>query len=295
MNNAVGVIGLGIMGGAISRNLVAAGATVWGYDIDTEICAAAQRNGVKIALSPKNVAENATHILTSLPSAKALDAVVGGGGGLIQTDGTGRFVIELSTLRIAEKQNAQTALQSAGYELLDAPISGTGKQAISKDISIYASGSEPAYRAVKPLFAMVARSSHYVGAFGNGSRMKFVANLLVAIHNVAAAEALTLGMKSGLDPAMMLEILGDGAGASRMFQVRGPVMVDQSYDDAAMKMDVWQKDLTVIGEFAEQSNTPTPLFETSVGLYKKALDAGFAKQDTAAVCRILEQMAGLER
>ena len=125
--------------------------------------------------------------------------------------------------------------------------------------------------------------------------MKFVANLLVAIHNVATAEALVMGMKSGLDPDMILKVIGDGAGSSRMFEVRGPVMVEQTYDDAAMKMDVWQKDLEIIGEFANQMECASPLFDASVDIYKTALNAGFDKQDTAVVCRILEKMAGLKR
>lgn len=295
MQTMIGLIGLGIMGGAIARNLLEAGAAVVGYDIDPVICSQLEVAGAHIGSSPKSVAQTAQVIFTSLPSAAALDAVISGPGGLAETDGAGRVVVELSTLRIEEKQKAREELTIAGFDLMDAPISGTGKQAITRDISIYASGSVAGYEVVKPIFEQFARSTHYVGDFGNGSRMKFVANLLVAIHNVATAEALTLGMKSGLDPQAMLDILGDGAGSSRMFEIRGPVMVDQTYDDVGMKMDVWQKDLNIIGDFANAAETKTPLFDASVELYEQALAAGYAKQDTAVVCRILEQMASLKR
>ena len=295
MQSVIGFIGLGIMGGAISRNLLEDGVAVIGCDIDAEICRQLETAGAQVASTPKAVAEQASIIFTSLPSPAALNAVIDGPTGLTEAKGDGRVVVELSTLRMEDKQKAREALAVPGFDLLDAPISGTGKQAITRDISIYASGSKPGYDVVKPIFDQFARSTHYVGEFGNGSRMKFVANLLVAIHNVATAEALTLGMKSGLDPQAMLDVLGDGAGSSRMFQVRGPVMVDQAYDDAGMKMDVWQKDLDIIGDFAASTRTQTPLFDASVLLYEQALAAGYTKQDTAVVCRILEQMAELKR
>lgn len=291
----VGIVGLGIMGGAIARNLLRDGVPAVGFDIDPGICEELQNAGLEIASSPQDVLAKTDVVLTSLPSWKALEAVVSGPDGFLQTGVGDRVVVELSTLRIEEKEQAFEALKTVGVDMLDAPISGTGKQAITKDISIYASGSEAGFKASKPVFDQIARSCHYVGGFGNGSRMKFVANLLVSIHNVAAAEALVLGMKSGLDPQTILDVIGDGAGSSRMFQVRGPVMVEETYDDAGMKMDVWQKDLDIISEFARGAETVTPLFDASVDLYRETLKAGFTKQDTAVVCRFLEQMAKLKR
>ena len=109
--------------------------------------------------------------------------------------------------------------------LLDCPISGTGAQARAGDVVVYASGPRKRLSRRRAGPGGFARAHHYVGPFGAGSKMKFVANLLVAIHNVAAAEALVLAMKAGLDPAMTLKIVADGAGGSRMLQVRGPMMV----------------------------------------------------------------------
>ena len=98
--------------------------------------------------------------------------------------------------------------------LLDCPLSGTGAQAVTRDLAVYASGEEAAFGRCREIFAGFARATHYLGAFGNGSRMKFVANLLVAVHNVAAAEAIVLGTKAGLDPQRILEVIGSGAGNS---------------------------------------------------------------------------------
>ena len=179
--------------------------------------------------------------------------------------------------------------------MLDCPISGTGSQAKVKDIVVYACGDTRAIRKLKPVFAGFSRGVHELGAFGNSSRMKYVANLLVAIHNVATAEAMVLGMKAGLDPKAIFETIRTGAGNSRVFELRGPMMATEKYDDATMKVKVWQKDMAVIGEFAKSIGCPTPLFTATEGIYDAALNSGYAMQDTAAVCAVMEKMAGVKR
>ena len=164
-----------------------------------------------------------------------------------------------------------------------------------KDLLIYVSGERAAYRKIAPVLPGFTSANYYVGAFGSGSKMKFVANLLVAIHNVAAAEAMVLGMKAGLDPAMVLKVVAGGAGGSRMFQVRGPMMVKGDYSEATMKNEVWQKDMTIIGDFARELDCPTPLFAASAPFYNAAMAMGLGKEDTGAVCKVLEEMAGRPR
>jgi 3-hydroxyisobutyrate dehydrogenase-like beta-hydroxyacid dehydrogenase len=148
---------------------------------------------------------------------------------------------------------------------------------------------------VVPIIKGFARSQHYIGAFGTGSRMKFVANLLVAIHNVAAAEALVLGMKAGLDPAKVFEVIADGAGSSRMLQVRGPLMVKGDYSKAMMKLGLWQKDMRIIAEFARELRCPTPLFTATEPLYAAAIASRPDTDDAGAVCTVLEERAGVVR
>jgi 3-hydroxyisobutyrate dehydrogenase-like beta-hydroxyacid dehydrogenase len=145
------------------------------------------------------------------------------------------------------------------------------------------------------MFATFARAVHDLGAFGNGSRMKYVANLLVAINNVASAEAMVLGLKAGLDARTVFEMVSAGAGNSRVFELRAPMMVKDRYDDPTMKISVWQKDMAVIGEFARQLGCPTPMFDATVPVYDKAMRTGHAGHDTAAVCAVLEGMAGVKR
>jgi L-threonate 2-dehydrogenase len=204
-------------------------------------------------------------------------------------------IVEASTFTIDDKARAEQALRKAGHVMLDCPISGTGSQAKTKDLVVYASGDSKTIRKLKPLFAGFARAAHDLGAFGNGSRMKYVANLLVAINNVAAAEAMVLGIKAGLDPQTVLEMVTTGAGNSRVFELRAPMMVKDRYDEATMKISVWQKDMAVIGQFAREIGVPTPMFDASVPVYNEAMKSGHAEHDTAAVCAVLEKMARVKR
>jgi 3-hydroxyisobutyrate dehydrogenase-like beta-hydroxyacid dehydrogenase len=161
-----------------------------------------------------------------------------------------------------------------------------------RDLVVLASGDRRAYQRVGPVLDAVARARVHVGEFGSGSKMKCVANLLVAIHNVAAAEALVLAMKAGFDPALAFKVMSAGAGSSRMLQVRGPMMVRGDYSRALMKLGVWQKDMTIIADFARELGCPTPLFAATTPIYTVATAAG-EDEDTAAVCRVLEGMAGM--
>lgn len=282
----VGVIGLGIMGSAMSGSLVKAGFEVQGYDIVASRRAALKRAGGKAVNSIPRI--DAPVVITSLPSAQALHAVS-------REMKRKCIVIETSTLPIDEKAKARDLLRRKGITLLDCPLSGTGAQARVKDLVVYASGDRSAFEKARAVFPGFSRSNHYLGEFGNGSKMKFVANLLVAIHNVSAAEAFVLGMKAGLDPKRIFEVIGDGAGTSRMFQVRGPQMVRGRYRDATMKVEVWQKDMKIIGEFAAALGAPTPLFNASAALYNAAMALGHARDDTASVCAVLERMGAVRR
>jgi 3-hydroxyisobutyrate dehydrogenase-like beta-hydroxyacid dehydrogenase len=288
----VGIVGLGIMGGAFAKNLVDAGWRVVGYDTDPARRRAMARAGVAIAADASALAAEVATIITSLPKPAALDATV---TAIIDARVRPRVVVEASTFTIDDKLKAERALRKAGHVMLDCPVSGTGGQARVKDLVIYASGDSKAIRKLRPLFAGFARAVHDLGAFGNGSRMKFVANLLVAIHNVASAEAMVLGLKAGLDAKTVFEMVASGAGNSRVFELRAPMMVKDRYDDPTMKISLWQKDMAVIGEFARRLGCPTPMFDATVPVYADAMKTGHAEHDTAAVCAVLEAMAGVTR
>jgi 3-hydroxyisobutyrate dehydrogenase/glyoxylate/succinic semialdehyde reductase len=286
MNRVVGIVGLGIMGGAIARSLVERGWQVTGYDLDAARCAEMARANVMIASDILQVARDTPIIMTSLPSAAAAEDVA---RAIAHSGQSPRIVIELSTLAIADKLRFEDILTKAGHIALDCPLSGTGAQARQRDLVVYASGDSASIARCTGLFADFARQSADLGAFGNGSRMKFIANHLVAIHNVAAAEAMILAQRAGLDPKIVVDMIGSGAGGSRMFQMRAPMMADGVYEPATMKVSTWKKDMAIIAEFADAIGCATPLFTLTQPVYAEAMVLGLGDQDTAAVFEVLKR------
>jgi 3-hydroxyisobutyrate dehydrogenase/glyoxylate/succinic semialdehyde reductase len=224
--------------------------------------------------------------LTSLPTPKAVEDTA---QAIANSGQPPRIVVELSTLGLADKLRFQEILDQSGHIALDCPLSGTGAQAKMRDLVVYASGDSAAISKCTGLFCDFARQSADLGRFGNGSRMKFIANHLVAINNVATAEAMLLAARAGLDPQMVVEMVGSGAGGSRMFQMRAPMMVEGVYEPATMKVSTWKKDMAIIAEFADDVGCATPLFTSTQPVYSEAMAMGLGDQDTASVFEVLKK------
>lgn len=285
----IGVIGLGVMGSAVANLLIADGAQVWGHDISAERQENFVAAGGRGAWSARDVAEHTAVVLTSLPTAGALATVVSGPDGLRSAGESGAgLVIEMSTLSLVDKQSAADALARGGVAVADVPLSGTGAQARSGDLVAFVSADDDAARALAlTVTRRFTRSQYDVGAFGNGSRFKYVANLLVAVHNVAAAEALVLAERAGLDLDQVLAAVADGAGGSRMLEVRGPLMARRDYTDASVRLEVFLKDIELIRNFAADVGAPAPLLEASRAIYLAAQAGGRIDEDTACVAEVL--------
>ncbi len=285
MDKTVGIVGLGIMGGAIAHNLAERDWRVIGFDKDPARCAALAGTNVSIAADVGELTRSAPIILTSLPGPAAVEQVA---SEIANSNQPLRIVVELSTLSLADKLRFEAILRRAGHIALDCPLSGTGAQAQVRDLVVYASGESEAIAKCMPLFADFAKQSADLGKFGNGSRMKFIANHLVAIHNVATAEAMILADCAGLDPQKVVEMIAPGAGGSRMFQMRAPMMVKGIYEPATMKVSTWQKDMAIIAEFASEVGCLTPLFTLTQPVYAEAMASGLGNQDTASVYDVLK-------
>jgi 3-hydroxyisobutyrate dehydrogenase/glyoxylate/succinic semialdehyde reductase len=286
MNKIVGIVGLGIMGSAIARNLVERGWRVIGFDINPATNAELAQANVSIAGSVSELTREVPIIMTSLPTPAAVEKVA---QEIADSGQHAKTVVELSTLSLADKLRFESILRKAGHIALDCPLSGTGAQAKNRDLVVYASGEAKAISACLGLFADFAKQSADLGRYGNGSRMKFVANHLVAINNVATAEAMLLAERAGLDPKMVVEMVGPGAGGSRMFQMRAPMMVERSYEPATMKVSTWKKDMAIIAEFADDVGCETPLFTSTQSVYTEAMAMGLGDQDTASVFEVLKR------
>lgn len=289
---AIGVIGLGIMGGSYARLMCNAGLQVFGYDPDSSACDRLRAAGGTVCASPAEVATRAQVILLALASPQVLDLVVTGPEGITRTLAQGAVVCEMGTFPIDTKQRIATAIAQAGGTALDCPVSGTGAQAAVGDLVVYASGDTGALDLARPALQAIGRELRYVGEFGAGMKMKIVANLLVTIHNLAAAEALLLAKQSGLDLQLTYDAITSGAGTSRMLEVRGPMMIAENYQPATMRQSVYAKDLRVIMDHAGAVGAPTPLMQAALPIYAAALDQGLGDDDTASVFAVLKDMAG---
>lgn len=290
-DHRVGILGLGIMGGAYASHLRKAGYQVHGYDPAPAGMDALRASGGHPEDSPAAVARAADHLLIALPSAAALGAVM---DEITPELRPGMVLAEMGTLPLEAKDAARQRAEARGARLLDCPVSGTGAQAATGDLVVYVSGDAEAGELLRPVFETVARDIRHVGPFGAGMKLKYVANLLVSIHNLAAAEALLLAERSGLDLAMTVEAITSGAGNSRMFELRAPLMVSGRYEPATMKLDVYIKDVMLILEHARRVNCPVPLMATTLSFYSAALAQGRDKQDTAALFEVIRQLARTE-
>lgn len=288
-----GIIGVGIIGSAMAKNLAEAGFTVIGHDIAPAAMENLKRLGGTPAASNAEVLAKAEVVITSMPSAKALASVV---EELVRAPQPGRIVAETSTLTLDDKQSAFAKLNSAGITMMDCPLSGSANRAMIRDVLVYASGERSAYDKALPVFEGFSRAPFYVGAFGNGSKLKYIANHLVAIHTAAAGEAFALARKAGLDPAITYDVIIGGAGGSRAMEARKEMLISNEYQPVrTAPMDLFRKDLEVIGDFANDIDCPLPMFTASLPLYKAALANGMGQEDTAAISLLLQQMAGLGR
>lgn len=292
----IGVIGLGIMGGAMAEALLKSGYTVTGFDV---VSAAKQRlkaAGGKALANSTRVLEASDVVLVSVATSAALAQVA---EQLCKAPkrpaGQRALVVETSTLPIEDKQAFAAAMKRAGLDVMDCPISGTAVRMKDRAWTMFVSGSKAAYKRVEPVLRVFTDNVPYVGAYGNGSKMKFAANHLVAIYNVACAESVNLARKMGLDPKDVLELFGNspviGTGVMRL---RVPFMIERSYTPATMKVEVWQKDMQVIGDMAKSVDCPTPLFSACAPIYSAAMAQGLAQSDTASVSEVLARMAGIQ-
>ena len=280
----VGIIGLGVMGSAMSHHIISAGHEVIGFDIEP-----ARRDEFpgSAVQSTADVARRAQVLLLSLPSSEALAQVA---AELADGASPGSVAVEMGTLPLANKEAARALLASSGVDLLDAPVSGTGLQAADATLVVYSSGEQAAHEQAAPIFDLIGKQTFYLGPFGNGSRMKFVANLLVAVHTLAAAEAHRLGSACGLDPDLVQEVIAAGVGSSAMFEIRGPMMAADTYEPPSARLAIILKDASIIADHARSLGSPAPLLDAAIPLYEAAVNAGLGNLDAAALRQLLAEI-----
>ncbi len=288
----VGIVGVGLLGSAVAGVLLRAGYEIAGYDVLPEKIAGLAAQGGKGVGSAADVAANAGAVFTILPTLATVEEAITGPKGVLEGAGRDTTVIQMSTISPDLALRMEEAARARGVAFLDAPVSGTSSMVARRDCVVTVGGERAAFDRCLPLLEALARRVFYVGACGMGSHLKLVTNLVMGLNGVVLAEGLTLARRAGLDPAQTLEILSQGAAASKILDVRGPLMIEGRFDPL-MKIDLFLKDIRLMLEAAQELHVPLPLTGTMQQLYTAAMATGQGKEDLSGIIRLYETMAGL--
>jgi 2-hydroxy-3-oxopropionate reductase len=290
----IGIIGVGLLGSAVASRLLQGEFEVKGFDTRPEQVKVLQAYGLKPVRSIADAAAESEAVFTILPSLAIVEDVIAGAGGLIETAAPGTTLIQMSTISPELTRNLASAAAAKGLDFLDAPMSGTSAMVERGDCAIFVAGDRTLAQACQPVFDAIGKKTHYVGEVGAATLAKLATNLLVGLNTAALAEALVLGAKGGLDPALLLGILKESAGASKMVEVRGPLMVDHRFA-AQMKVDLFLKDFKLMLDEASRLGVSLPLTSITQQLATATAAAGRGEEDLAAIVTTLELLAGLQR
>ena len=290
----IGIIGVGLLGSAVAMRLLKGKFQVKGYDNRPAQLKALQTQGLIATASIAEAAAETDAVFTILPSLDSVEAAILGTGGLIESAPQNCTVIQMSTISPNLTRRLGNAAVAKALGFLDAPMSGTSAMVERGDCAIFVAGDRSRAEACQPIFDVIAKKTHYVGDAGMASLAKLATNLLVGLNTAALAEALVLGAKGGLAPGVLVEILKESAGASKMVDVRGPLMVNRRFD-AQMKIDLFLKDFKLMLEEGLRLGVPLPLTSVTQQLTTATAAAGRGEEDLAAIVTTWELLAGLEK
>lgn len=290
----IGIIGVGLLGSAVASRLLKKKFKVTGYDTRHKQVKALQPRGLIMARSIAEAAADADAVFTILPSLESVETTILGTGGLIEVAPPGAILIQMSTISPELARRLAKAVTAKGLGFLDAPMSGTSAMVERGDCTIFVAGDHERVAACQAILDAIAKKTFYLGDAGVASLAKLATNLLVGLNTAALAEALVLGAKGGLAPAVLVKILKESAGASKMVDIRGPLMADHRFD-AQMKVALFLKDFNLMLEEGRRLEVPLPLTSVTQQLAMATAVAGRGEEDLAAIVTTLERLAGLKQ
>ena len=292
MASTVGFIGLGNMGGPMALNLVKAGFALVVHDLDAAKVERLAARGAAKATSAEEVAAAADRTICIVETTAQAQDVIAGAHGIIKTAKPGHIVVCMSTIDPFVAQRLGEQLAARGIAMLDAPVSGGTERAATGELSIIAGGAKETFAACEDLFRAMGKNLFHVGTLGQGLAMKLVNNMLVQVNTVAVAEALVLGVKAGLDPQTIYDVVSVSTGTSHAFQGRVPKILRRDFAPGGT-VDISFKDQELETAFAKQLGVPVLLANVTQQVYQMARAAGFNKEDGSAIVKVLERLAGV--
>ncbi|MGO4003362.1 NAD(P)-dependent oxidoreductase [Pseudomonas fluorescens] len=284
--STVGMVGIGQLGLPIATKLLNAGFRVVGYR-RTDREAFVALGGVALN-TPAEVAAQADFILTCLPSEAAQLEIMEGPAGLLATLTSRHTLVEMGTYDRDFKIGLEKRIQQTGAQVLESEVSGSPPMVAQSKAALLLGGSEELIQQCKTVLDAITPIQIHIGEFGSAVTMKLIANYLVTIHTLAAAEAMNLGIKAGYAPQKIFDVISQGAGASAMFSVRGPLMVSRHYTPAPGPFCTLEKYIHMSGDLAKNLGCATPLFSAAQPYFLRALKEGRGEQDIAAVLELID-------
>jgi len=284
----VGMVGVGKIGLPISENLIKSGYRVLGYRRSS--LAEFEKIGGIAARSPAEIGAQADIVFSCLPSSQALEEVVNGSAGLLKSARPGQIIVELGSHPVPDKQQHIGPFAAKGAVFLDGEVSGTPGMVTARKAVIYLAGDKDACAKVERVVAGFADSCLYFGPFGAASRVKLVNNLLVAIHIAAAAEAMALGLKAGVDVDLMIKAVASGSGGSTQFAIRAPWMAQRRFLPAQGTAPTLMHYFDLIGDLADSLGVATPLLDRAEELYRRCMDMGLGDHDVAVMVDVISAL-----
>jgi 3-hydroxyisobutyrate dehydrogenase-like beta-hydroxyacid dehydrogenase len=281
----VGFVGVGKIGFPISQNLIKSGYRVVGYRRSS--LAEFEKIGGIPAHSAADVGAQADIVFSCLPSDEALEDVMQGPKGLVQAARPGQIVIELGSYPVSVKERQIAPLAQKGAFFIDGEVAGTPGMVSARKGVVFLAGDAQACKKIEPVVAGFADSCIYFGAFGAASKVKLINNLLVSINIAATAEAMALGLKSGVDVELMIKAIANGSGGSTQFAIRAPWMAERRFKPLQGPIPGLQHYIEMVGEFADSVGVATPLLDRTAELFERFVEMGLAECDGAAMVDVI--------
>lgn len=290
----VGFIGLGAMGKPMAANLLSAGFPLTVYDMVPAAVAELAAKGAATAATPRDLAAGSEVIITMLPNAQIVEAVVAGADGLLSGSTAGQVIVDMSSVTPGHTRKVAALAAARGVEYVDAPVSGGVAGATAGSLTIMAGGEATALQKVMPVLEALGKKIYHVGPVGSGDAVKLVNNLLLGVNMAAVAEAMTLGVKAGLDPKVLYEVIAASSGRSYALEAKVPGFVFKGNFEPGFAVDLQYKDLEMATQTGKELGVPLLLANVAEQVFETARAKGLGRKDISAVVTLSEELAGVQ-
>lgn len=285
----IGFIGLGVMGKNMAYNILKNGYELKVYDISENIVKEFKKRGASIGENPCEVARESDIVMTSLPNSEIVKNVILGQNGILEGASSKTVIIDLSSITPKTIQRIAREAEKKGVEVMDAPVSGGAAGAEKGTLTIMAGGKKEVFDKVMPVLESIGEKIYHVGGIGSGDTLKLVNNLLLGVNMVAVSEALTLGMKAGMNLDILFQVISKSSGNSYALNSKYEKFIKEKNFKPGFMIDLQYKDLQLAIDTAKDLSMPLIMGNLTQQMYEIARSEGMGKEDISAMMKVYEK------